>query len=365
MEVAYKQDYYSVGSVDDIVISNSSLTQIDPNSGGSPQAFLEFFKEDVERKTSIQMDRGSLLHLWHEDEKRPEAEKQFVVEEMDKPSEMMAGWVERIHSSITSPGGLQLDCTDDVIVAARDGAYSNIKDQKKLLEKFESDGREYFNFLKQANGKICISKETRRILDGQISSILGNGAAHRTLFGEMPPKAERFIEEEVYWSTITDIKKSEGEEKESLLTKFKAKIDNMVIMWDKKIIYINDLKTTSKPVSLFKRSFISFHYYRQLAFYHIAAIQFLKQRKVDITDWEVAFRIVAVDNTKYFNVSTFSIDEKWIGKGRQEASTLINQVRWHSFNNEWVLVPEEATQSGIRKILFDEKDEILNALLIE
>lgn len=360
MEVI-KQDYYSVGSVDDIVISNSSLSGIDPSVGGSPQLFLDFFRDDVERKTSIQMDRGSLLHLWHEDSKKAPEDKQFIVADIEKPSDMMASWCERIFSMIALSGVSHENCADEVIHATREEAYKNIKDNKKLIEKFESDGRAYYNFLVEANGKIAVTAETKRILEGQTTSILGHDKANRVLFGAMPENAERFIEEEVYWTTSVAIS-----EDKTIEVKFKAKLDNIVIRWDKKIIYLNDLKTTGKPVSLFKRSFVNYRYYRQLAFYCQALNQFLIQKGItDISDWVFIPRIVAVDSTKFFNTAVFGIDAKWQEKGMQEQSLLVNRVIWHITNNTWDRVPEEVENNGELQILFDEKDEILNSILID
>lgn len=362
-----KQDYYSVGSVDDIVISNSSLGAIDPTAGGSPQKFLEFFQEDVDRKTSIQMDRGSLLHLWHEDSKRPGDEKQFIIADIEKPSEMMSSWCERIYSMIASSGVSQESCADEVIHATRQGAYKNIVDSKTLIAKFRKEGEAYFNHLVKADGKIAISPETRRILEGQTQALLGHERANIVLFGAMPENAERFIEEEVYWSA--DVNVSTNPEEEKLLkVKFKAKLDNVVIRWDKKIIYLNDLKTTGKPVSLFKRSFISFRYYRQLAFYSDALMEFLISKGIsptEIPEWKVIARIVAIDSTKFFNVGVFNIDAKWHEKGTQEHRGLTERVIWHIATDEWTKTPEENQNNGELQITFDEKDEILNSILID
>ena len=45
-------NYYDIGSRENIVVSNSSLSYINPLEGGSPKKFLAFFDEREEEKES-------------------------------------------------------------------------------------------------------------------------------------------------------------------------------------------------------------------------------------------------------------------------------------------------------------------------
>ncbi len=73
-----EQDYFSVDA-----ISKSRLDAIDPEMNGSPTKYLNFINQDEERKISIDMERGSLIHKYVEDPKK------FIVLEVDKPSDKL------------------------------------------------------------------------------------------------------------------------------------------------------------------------------------------------------------------------------------------------------------------------------------
>lgn len=340
----YKQDYYRVGTQDDIVVSNSSMTAINPDQGGSPKKFLQFFAENKEEEQSISLERGSLLHLWHEHEDK------FIISDVEKPSKMMSDWVERVFKALF-PTGLPVEAFgEDTFLNYKGNAYSNIKDPKKHLEKFKLEGLSYLEFLFKADGKYALTPATKEILVNSMASLQAHHKANDILFGTLPDGMERFKEAEIYWSM--PIKDTDR------VLKQKAKIDNFIVDYKNKRIFLNDLKSTSKPVSLFKNSFTYYHYYRQLAFYGIALYEWLKQRNIDPEGWSIKPRIVAVDSTPQYNTQVFLIDSSWQTIGVDEVSYLNALITFHILNNEWIYTAEEKANNGDTLLIFDKSDEV-------
>lgn len=342
-----KVNYYEVGSIEDIVISNTSLSYINPKQGGSPAKFLNFFEKFIEFKNSISLERGSLLHDFHEHEDK------FVISDVKKPSEMMASWVERVFNAY-KPSGIPIEQASLPMnfIAYRGGAYSNLVDTNKVSKRFVDDGLDYLKFLYLADGKIAMTSATKEIVVKSMAALKGHRKANHMLFGELPNKVVREKELEVYWEVNV-----KGYEKP---VKFKAKLDNTIFDYNKKIAYLNDLKSTSDPVSLFKQSFSKYRYYRQLSFYVKAIFQYLIQQGEDPDTWEVLPRIIAVDSTPFYNVHCFTIDPKWTELGYRESEELVNRVIWHLVHNEWKYTAEEVDNKYDCHIDYDSKDGLFN-----
>lgn len=346
MEVV-KDNYYEVGSKEDIVISNTSLSYINPLQGGSPAKFLNFFDKLTEFLNSIQLERGSLLHDYHEHQEN------FVISDVEKPSIVMAGWCERIYD-VLRYAGLPEKLTSDIIEPYANGAFANTKDLAKRLKKFEEEGKPYLDFLFKADGKIAMTPATKEIVVKSMEALKSHKKANNILFGDVSEDSTRIKELEVYWETIP----------EGMNTKvrFKAKIDNIVFNWKTKTAYLNDLKSTGRPVSQFMNSFVGYRYYRQLAFYVLAVFQHLIQQGHKPEEWSVVPRVIAVDSTQFYNVHSFTIHEQWMTLGANEVTELVNRVIWHIVNSEWRYTAEEGENKYDMFLDFTDKDKLFNGV---
>lgn len=341
-------NYFEVGTKDDIFISNSFLSYINPDQGGSPKKALTFFESGIEKKQSISLERGSLLHDWHEHQ------EMFIVADVVKPEAVMGQWADALYNMLAQSEGGYNNVTDDFIIEAKGSFYGNVKDRDKSLSKFKESGADkYVEFLFKANGKVAMTVETKRIVESQIAALTNHKKANHMLFGATSDGQKRLKELEIYWTAAI-----EGFPDKFL--KFKAKLDNIIIDFNKKVIYLNDLKSTGKPVSLFKQAFINYRYYRQIAFYTTALFQYLLQEGFNPSQWQVIPRMVAVDNTKEFNVHSFTIDNKWIEVGNKEVNDLVGRVLWHTVNEEWSYTPEEVENKYDCHLDFSAKDELFN-----
>lgn len=337
-------NYYNIGTRQDIVISNSSLSYINPAQGGSPKKFLTFFDDQVEKKLSVHMERGTLLHDWHEHQDG------FVISDMVKPEGVMGQWSEAVYNLLAQSEGGFRNYSKEIVLLAKGAFYSNIKDETKAFETFEKSGRDYVDGLFKADGKVIVTSKTGTILKAQISSLQAHKKANYMLFSQVSSTSQRIKELEIYWEV--DVEGLDSK------VKLKAKLDNIIIDFKNKVIYLNDLKSTGKPVALFKGSFVSFRYYRQIAFYANALFQYLLQIEQNPLEWSIVPRMVAVDNTPQFNVHTFTLAQEWVELGQKECGELISRVAWHIKNNEWSYTADEVENKYDLFIDFTEKDKL-------
>src|SRR6478735_8678947 len=87
-------NYYLVGTVDKPVMSNSSISYLEPSEGGSIQKYLGFFKADTEKKQSLSLDNGKIIHKYQENP------SEFVVSDIVKPTEMWVEIVENLFNNL-------------------------------------------------------------------------------------------------------------------------------------------------------------------------------------------------------------------------------------------------------------------------
>jgi hypothetical protein len=135
---------------------------------------------------------------------------------------------------------------------------------------------------------------------------------------------------------------------------FKAKIDNWSIDKDNKVITLNDLKTTGKPVETFggqhlksievigpfeivpktvfeEGSFQKFHYYRQMAMYAFILWKYCeKQYGVKASDgWKMNVNMVVIESNAPHNCRVFRVSKRWIDYGKSEFLELSKRVAYH------------------------------------
>ena len=119
---------------------------------------------------------------------------------------------------------------------------------------------------------------------------------------------------------------------ESRVYKLKAKLDNFTIEDD--IITVNDLKTTSKPASIFDPEY--FHYQREIAFYSFLLRLFAK-KEYGIENPIVKGNFLVVSTIPEYTTSVVAMTPKLFKSGWTEAVYLLrnvayfNQVKGYDF----------------------------------
>lgn len=355
-------DYHSIGkgSVDDLVVSHSSCNAIDPEVGGHPTKFLAFFGEE-ERITTPSMERGDLLHLWREHEDK------FVISELDAPTEQMLkfsdaffnlyfkeqyktreGVTEGVNISVddmfkihkiyegffgrkASEGEFDL-LAACIFLARRDAQVSKTWKNDTILEKFETLCISYINFLRKADGRIVLSKQTKEILIGCNDSINAHPKA-KELVDMLKPGDGKIVGKEVafFWESGIG----------GIQMKRKAKLDTVCVEFDKKILTINDYKTTSYPVSQFNSPTGAFNKSklgRQLTSY-IEPVSKSYGFNPDI--WKINLNNIVVQTTENYPCIVYNIGFATRHECKQDLNKVLHRVAYHIKENKFDLTMEE------------------------
>ena len=335
-----QQDYYEVGSRDNIVISNSSLNYIDPIRGGSPQAFLNFLDcKQVEEKSYFRM--GKYIHLYHEDKEN------FKVSSVSKPSDKLGIVADRILDAI--------DCgnifTDELCLAvARSCHYQDNYKDATLKDKVFNECKDYITEVIEAeeNNQIYITDTERITLENCIASIEKHPKAKELMFGQSSDfnNTKVYKEIEIYWSK--EFSNALGlQEIKTCLLQFKAKLDNLAIDFDKKIVTYTDPKTSSQSPYAFVESFKKYSYHRQHAFYTWAIKEWAKQNNIDLTDFIFQYYNIVIETSGLYQVGVVQPDLLYIEQGRKEYQSLVKRLVYHISTNQWNYSMEEMENSFV------------------
>ncbi|NBP03398.1 MAG: hypothetical protein EBU90_25580 [Proteobacteria bacterium] len=293
-------------------ISNSSLSLINPEQGGSPKLFLSYLEGTIQKTPpSPSLENGSLLHLYVENP------NEFVVSEVVKPNESLCNVVAQYFAIKDSH---LADGMDTILLKAARLAsyYNNYKDDTLLNTLKKSSIYEYIAELELNEGKQFMTKEQKEVIEGCIEALNSHAACAKYLFQEWNG-CEIFHEYEIYFDYLD--------------VHCKARLDRLIVNHKDKQVILVDLKTTSKRAQFFPDSFEFWKYYRQMAFYKYALSK-------EFPRYSFSCYMPVVD-TQYFTRHCYKISESQIDKGDIECLSLLNRVKWHMENNQWNYTLEE------------------------
>ena len=317
-------EYYSLKGFTSI----SRLKLLDPRHGGSPQKYKQGF--DFGYNESLLL--GSAVHaaILQPDD--------FEISDyQNKPAGKLGFFVEKVYENRKS--GMKI--VDSIEKASIDANYYAGKLTKKILRNAMKLGLDYY--LRLSNGefnpdngkeKYVLSKKLYDSAHACINSINRNGAIQRILSQNLFEPKE-FYNEIALFSDI-EVVFPDGV---STIIRFKGKLDSVVWDPEKKILYLNDIKTTSKGLSYFMGYiyndvpydgvFEHRSYYTQLYIYSVL-LQMYFQKILGIDDYTLYTNIFAVETTGEYRSESFRINNSYIELGKKEFKELMVRLAWHT-----------------------------------
>lgn len=317
-------EYYSLKGFTSI----SKLKLLDPRHGGSPQKYSQGF--DFGYNESLLL--GSAVHaaILQPDD--------FEISDyQNKPAGKLGFFVEKVYENRKS--GMKI--VDSIEKASIDANYYAGKLTKKILRNAMKLGLDYY--LRLSNGefnpengkeKFVLSKKLYDSAHACINSINRNGAIQRILSQNLFEPKE-FYNEIALFSDI-EVVFPDGV---STIIRFKGKLDSVVWDPEKKILYLNDIKTTSKGLSYFMGYiyndvpydgvFEHRSYYTQLYIYSVL-LQMYFQKILGIDDYTLYTNIFAVETTGEYRSESFRINNSYIELGKKEFKELMVRLAWHT-----------------------------------
>ena len=113
----------------------------------------------------------------------------------------------------------------------------------------------------------------------------------------------------------------------------KGILDNLVVDVEKKLVRINDVKTSSKSISDFPESVEYWKYWLQAAMYLELAKDFLD--KVLDDTWTIEFNFIVID--KYNQVYAFKVSNESMKKWSEDLQVALNEGRYHYESKDYTL----------------------------
>ena len=300
--------------------SNSGLSNINPKQGGSPEKFCN----------PPHLDTTSLIvgTAVHEILLQPES---FVLgPNLGKPSAKLGKVIDAIWVNRKNGDSIY----DSIHKACREIDYFVNSIDKKISLILEK-GFDYYKKLatprwkKEGVEEVMLCDKDYNIVSKCLESCYNNSVIMNKLhplniYGE---KIESNCEDALFIDFIITYK-----DKQCARIPFKLKIDNWTIDPDEKLIVLNDLKTTSKPLNWFLNhdygSFVHYHYYRQMYCY-MYILWLYCQKKYGAskeTGWKSECNILAVQTTEDCESRCFNIGDTWLKMGKVEWEMLMKRV---------------------------------------
>lgn len=319
--------------------SISRLKLLDPRKEGSPQKYIDGF--DFGYNESLILGTSVHVSILQPDE--------FELSDYEgKPSGKLGFFIEKVCQNRKS--GMKI--VDSIEKASRDADYYSGKLSAKRLRDAMSKGLDYYLRLSRGEFDSKNGKEifvlSKRLLDSAhecINSIKRSTPIQRILTQNLFEPKE-FYNEIALFSDI-EVTLPDGT---STVIKFKGKLDSVVWDPEQRILYLNDVKTTSKSIDYFMDSvydgkvyegvFSHHSYYMQLAAYSILLQKYF-QEVLHINDYTLQANIFAVETVGEYRSDSFRVNNSYIDFGIQEFKQLICRLAWHTINGFDKEFPEE------------------------
>lgn len=203
-------------------------------------------------------------------------------------------------------------------------------DDKRIKKVCDVKTEDYFNFLKERQGRTIIDSEMLAKCTERADKVKDDKEMRRLLGMDLSNDGvKNAVYNELYVHS----------EMPNLPFDFHGTIDNMVVDTENKTVRINDLKTTSKNLKDFEKSVEIWNYWLQAVMYRQLAKHYLKDH-ID-SNWKIEFRFIVFD--KYDQMYPFLVSEKTMLEWGNDANLAIHKAIYHYNNKEYNLPYEFAT----------------------
>jgi hypothetical protein len=196
-------------------------------------------------------------------------------------------------------------------------------DQQRLDKILTDENNEYFEFLKLSLEKTVIDQTILDNCKMSLNVIKANNDVRALL---QLDKIQEDNEIKVYNELIVSMSDK------NLPFGFKGILDNVVVDYNSKTIFINDLKTSGKSIQDFPESVDYYKYWIQGTIYvMLASEKFLKDKQ----DWNVQLTFIVID--KYNQVYPYQVSSESLSKWKINFEKIVTQIRWHYDNKQYNL----------------------------
>ena len=300
-------------------VSNSRLGNINPNQGGSPEKFFN----PMGAIFSDSLIMGSAVHQQY---LQPEF---FELVEIDRPSAKL-GFV---CDYIWDHSGKNHEISNDLILKASEVVdyykdaltEKRIKDIKDAYNKYYNSRISYTK--KEGIEPMFLSNKMFKVANECIEACNENKVFYRLLNPDYIDQKPISENEQAF---LMDIK-CNFPDKDSIILRLKAKLDNFTIDFDSNTITVNDLKTIGAILPKFDGedgNFMRFHYYRELAIY-LWLLKLYACKKYGLKNPTMKVNCLVVSTIPGHYTKVYEVTNKEIDKGFKEFRYLLKLVAYY------------------------------------
>lgn len=319
---AAQEEFYSKK----FYFSYSSLNKLLWN----PMVFYQMYVMGIkEESASPSLTAGKVIHalLLSEDVFK----EQYIISPESIPSGNTKLVVDRVfahHKELAKNGDVRtelMDYSDAILDVLQDiNLHQNLKTDLQRIDKIvSSETLSYWQFLRSSGNKQIIDVNTYNYCLEATEVIKENPQLNKL----MGLDSSVFDAVEVF--NEVEFQKDMDKYPFGL----KGIVDNLVVNHDEKMIYINDLKTTSKELKDFSESIEYYSYWMQAAVYTI--LVYLNYGYLIDQGYQVKFHFVVID--KNFMTYAFPVSqetqEKWVDRFHE----VIEIAKYHYTNRKFGL----------------------------
>lgn len=301
----------------------------------NPVVFYQLYVlGNKEERVDAHLVHGKLIHgLLLEPEKFND---QFIVSLDNLPTGNTRTVIDRVyahHVELAKNGDQRENLGDyqnailDVLVDMN--LHQSLKTDAQRLDKiFTLEAINYWNFLKAKGNKTLIDQASYDFCNNAVELIKTDKAICK-LIGCNPSEFDNIeVLNELHLSCKIN-EKPFG---------LKGIVDNLVIDHDKKILYINDVKTTSKDLKDFPESVEYYNYGLQAAIY--TSLVVTKYSHLIDQEYDLKFNFVVID--KNYSVYPFEVSQQTLNLWLTKLEESLSKAEWHYINKRYDLPYEFA-----------------------
>jgi len=290
----------------------------------SPTLFYNWYiLKQKEDRTDKHLLEGKVLHcLLVEEDKFDE---KFKVIDFKLPSGNNKKIIDALYKVYPTKNSMDLSDYDDEIIKWLHFAqlHQSLSTDEKRLAKIQTDSNiKYFKFLCESKNKDVIDQEIKFEMQEKVKSFkscqksndllkLGQSFELLEVYNEKPLQIEKFKDKKFGLKGI---------------------IDNFVIDHSTKTVFINDIKTTQKPLADFPDSVQYYKYWLQAAIY----VELIKGNLRDNEkDYKIVFHFIVVDKNNL--VYPFPVTINTLHQWKLDMEKVIEEADYHYKNKEYQL----------------------------
>ena len=322
LEQFYKSDFY---------FSYSSINKL----LYSPAAFYRHYilnqREDM---VYAHLVAGKVLHcLLLEPEKFND---EFIVVPSNLPKDNNKLLVDEVFKVFQSQPDTDLTLADfpDSIISVLAGInlHQSLKtDEGRIAKMVTEQNTQYFEFLKIKEGKTLVDQVTLDTAK-ESAELLRQHAVVRGLMQLDEEKDENI-----------KVLNEEGVQIKSSRYKFgfKGILDNVVMDYNTKTLFINDLKTTGKPIQDFPDSVQYYKYWIQAVMYKQLSLGKYLKGLPDMPEWKIIITFIVIDKNNL--IYPFQVSNETLKVWEENFKDILTVVDYHYSNKDFTLPYQLAT----------------------